>query len=122
MMTQGIGVDIIQVGRVEAAIRRRPSILARCFTSVEREECQRRWRPAEHFAARFAAKEAVAKALGRSLSWHEVELTRREAQKPEVRLTGRALQVAAGRQVVVSMSHTCEHAVAVAVVFGGPAP
>lgn len=70
----------------------------------------------EHLAARFAAKEAVAKALGRSFSWHEVEMVNNSEGKPEVTLYERAKAAANGACVHVSVSHTREHACAVAVV------
>ena len=63
-MAAGIGVDMLEIARMERVIERRPSFLKRVFTKEERAYCGRRARPAEHYAARFAAREAVLKALG----------------------------------------------------------
>jgi holo-[acyl-carrier protein] synthase len=102
---------------MEAALQRRPALAERCFSEGERAYCRARRDSAQHFAVRFAAKEAVAKALGRSLSWREVEVVRDAAGRPGVALRGRALALAAGRRVVVSLSHTREHAVACALAL-----
>ena len=113
----GIGIDIVEIARMEAALRRRPALAGRCFSQAERDYCSARSRSAQHFAARFAAKEAVAKALGRSLSWREVEVVRDAAGRPGVTLRGRALALAAGRRVVVSLSHSQAYAVACALAL-----
>ena len=64
MALAGIGVDMLEISRMERVVRRRPSFLRRVFTDDERAYCERCARPAEHYAARFAAREAVLKALG----------------------------------------------------------
>ena len=64
MALAGIGVDMLEISRMERVMRRRPSFLRRVFTDDERAYCERCARPAEHYAARFAAREAVLKALG----------------------------------------------------------
>lgn len=63
-MAAGIGVDMLEIARMERVIQRRPSFLKRVFTDEERAYCNSFARPAEHYAARFAAREAVLKALG----------------------------------------------------------
>lgn len=117
-----VGVDLIEIGRVRRAIERYPSFTARCFTETERVYCDSRPNPAQHYAARFAAKEAVGKALGygvaRNFAWREVEIAGRP--KPSVRLSGRVAERAASLGVAgvdLSMTHSRELAAAVAVTF-----
>jgi holo-[acyl-carrier protein] synthase len=116
-----VGIDLIEISRVRRTLERYPSFRERCFTDAERAYCDSRPNPAQHYAARFAGKEAVGKALGfgvaRAFAWREVELSGRP--KPGVRLSGRvrawAEQVGAGA-IDLSMSHSRELATAVAVV------
>jgi holo-[acyl-carrier protein] synthase len=115
-----IGVDLIEIARVRRALERYPSFRERCFTEEERLYCDSRPNPAQHYAARFAGKEAVGKALGfgvaRAFAWHDVEIAGRP--KPDVRLSGRmagwAERVGAGR-LDLSMTHSRELAAAVCV-------
>ena len=134
---------MVEISRFEAALRRRPRLQQRCFSPGEREYCNRQRRPGQHFAARFAAKEAVAKALAAPVRWREIEVTRhggattssgpprsrRTGQggrvgrsraessggAPGVRLSGRTAELAAGRAVLISISHSGDLAVAAAV-------
>jgi holo-[acyl-carrier protein] synthase len=116
-----VGVDMIEIGRVRAALDRYSGFRDRCFTEAERAYCDARPNPAQHYAARFAAKEAVGKALGlgvaRLFAWREIEIAGRP--KPSVRLSGRverwAKRVDAG-PIDLSMSHSRELASAVCVV------
>ena len=116
-----VGVDLIEIERVRRVLDRHPSFRARCFTESEREYCDSRPNPAQHYAARFAGKEAVGKALGfgvaRAFAWTEVEISGRP--KPGVRLSGRvrawAEKVGAGA-IDLSMTHSRELAAAIAVV------
>lgn len=115
-----VGVDLIEIGRVRRALER-PGFRDRCFTATERAYCDSRANPAQHYAARFAAKEAVGKALGfgiaRAWAWREVEIAGRP--KPGVTLAGRvrawAEEQGAGR-IDLSMTHSRELAAAVAVL------
>ena len=111
-----IGIDIIDNERFERALARRPRLAERVFTAAEREYCLSRPNPAQHFAARFAAKEAVGKALGTGvLSWREIEIV--PGGKPEVRMTGSTRNTAAAigaGAVSVSLSHCGLVSVAVA--------
>ena len=118
-----VGTDLIEIERIRRALERYPSFRERCFTSTEREYCESRPNPAQHYAARFAAKEAVGKALGfgvaRAFAWREIELVGRP--KPGVRLSGRMevwAQRVGGGAIDVSMSHSRDLATAVAVVDG----
>ena len=116
-----VGVDLIEIERVRKALERYPRFRERCFTEAEREYCDSRPNPAESYAGRFAAKEAVGKALGfgiaRAWAWRDVELVGRP--KPGVRLSGRvgdwARRTGAG-VIDVSMTHSRELAAAVCVV------
>jgi holo-[acyl-carrier protein] synthase len=114
----GVGIDLLEVDRLEQALERRPRLAERLFTDGEREYAATRARPAMHLAARFCAKEAVAKALGLTAwSFRDVEVVATGAA-PEVRLSGSAAERAAelGATVIVSLTHTATLAAAVAAV------
>lgn len=111
----GIGVDLIEIARVERALERRPKLAERMFTAAELAFAARRKRPGRHLAARFAAKEAALKALGLGgMRLHEVEVTGGGDRPPELRLSGAAATAAAraGVELHVSLSHSRELAVA----------
>jgi holo-[acyl-carrier protein] synthase len=115
-----VGVDLIEIERVRRALDRHgESFRERCFTEAEREYCESKANPAQHYAGRFAAKEAVGKAIGSGVyfTWKEIEI--RGRPKPGVVLSGRtaawAEKVGAGR-IELSMTHSRELAAAVAVV------
>lgn len=121
-MAAGIGVDMLEITRMERVIKRRPSFLKRVFTDEERAYCDSFARPAEHYAARFAAREAVLKALGTGFSQgigvKDVSVKNDESGRPLAVLTGRAKEVARERgvqEIALSLSHTQEVAVANAV-------
>src|ERR1044071_1012816 len=84
-----VGVDLIEIERIEQALERYAGFRARCFTDAEREYFDSRGNPAQHYAARFAGKEAVGKALGCGVrfTWREIEIVGRP--KPGVKLSGR---------------------------------
>jgi len=114
-----IGIDIIEIGRIRDALRRRPGLTARLFTTDERAYCDRKSDPAPHYAARFAAKEATAKALGRWLRWQDVEVKRDPSGRPSIALSGEAAQLAQisqGGRLLVSLSHSRDYAVACVVL------
>ena len=114
-----IGVDLIEIDRVRRALDRHPGFRERCFTDAERAYCDSKPNPPQHYAARFAGKEAVGKALGSGVhfTWREIEISGRP--KPGVNLSGRtkawAERVGAGR-IELSMTHSKGLAAAVAVV------
>jgi holo-[acyl-carrier protein] synthase len=116
----GLGVDITEVGRIEAAIRRHGrTFLARVFTPEEIAYCERHKNRFERYAGRFAAKEAAMKALGtgwrKGVRWLDIEVTRNAAGRPALRLTGRAKDVADGLRVtniVLTITHTDSTALA----------
>jgi holo-[acyl-carrier protein] synthase len=114
----GVGIDLLDVDRLERALGRRPRLAERLFTDAERDYAAGRARPATHLAARFCAKEAVAKALGLSAwSFRDVEVVATGAA-PEVRLSGAAARRAAelGVTAGVSLTHTATTAAAVALL------
>ena len=112
-----VGIDLLEIDRLERALERTPRLAQRLFTEAELAYAAARARPGQHLAARFCAKEAVAKALDLS-SWnfHEVEVIGTGAP-PELRLTGTAAARAAelGVRVEVSLTHSGRDAAAVAV-------
>jgi holo-[acyl-carrier protein] synthase len=110
-----IGLDLLEIDRLERALARRPGLAERLFTDAEREYASQRARPAQHLAARFCAKEAVAKALGlNGWAFRDVEVVATE-RAPSVRLTGTPAVRADGRAVSVSLTHTRTTAGAVAI-------
>jgi len=83
----GIGIDVVEVGRIRSSMEEFGEAFAkRIFTPAEREYCESQKRPALHYAARFAAKEAVAKAfgtgIGKDLGWLDMEVVRRDSGEP----------------------------------------
>ncbi len=115
-MTSGVGIDLLEIDRLERALERHPRLAERVFTDAERDYAAVRARPARHLAARFAAKEAVVKALGLSggFGLREIEIV--AGEPPTVRLSGRAAAAAAGEHIDVSLTHSREFAAAVAIV------
>ena len=114
----GVGIDLLDVGRLERALERRPRLAERLFTDAEREYAAARPRPGMHLAARFCAKEAVAKALGLTgWSFRDVEVVATDAA-PELRLSGTVAARAAelGGELAISLTHTDDVAGAVAIV------
>jgi holo-[acyl-carrier protein] synthase len=114
-MTSGVGIDLLEIDRLERALRRRPRLAERVFTEAERDYAAARARPARHLAARFAAKEAVVKALGLSDGFGLGDIEVVAGEPPTVRLQGRAAELAAGRRVEISLTHSREFAAAVAI-------
>ncbi|MEK6232813.1 MAG: holo-ACP synthase [Luteolibacter sp.] len=129
MIIYGIGIDVVEVERIEAAIARQgDAFLGRLFTGREREYCGRQMRPALHYAARFAAKEAVSKAFGTGIGgqagWLEMEVERAESGAPKMVFSGNAAEFLVREgiaEVQVSLSHAKEYAAANAVALRHPA-
>ncbi len=119
-----MGVDAVDVERFRRSLERTPGLADRLFSDAERAYAARRADPAERLAVRFAAKEAVMKALGVGLGafgFHDVEVVRAESGAPSLALRGAAAELAAARGVrawPVSLSHTPATAIAVVVAAG----
>jgi holo-[acyl-carrier protein] synthase len=114
----GVGIDLLEIERLERALERRPRLAERVFTDAERAYAASRARPGLHLAARFCAKEAVAKALGMSAwSWRDVEVVSTDAA-PQLRLSGSIAARAdeLGVRASVSLTHTDTTAGAIALV------
>ena len=122
-----VGIDVAEVPRFRTVLARRPRLADRVFTEAERTYARRKRDPAERFAARFAAKEAVMKALGVGVGafpFRDVEVTRQRSGAPGIALHGKAAELARQRGVVdwrISITHS-ELIAAVVVVGLGPAP
>jgi len=119
----GLGVDIVEIDRMAEALRRHPRIKERIFSETERKYCDRRSRPEVHYALRFAAKEAVLKALGTGFAgmrFRDVEVVREGSGRPVPVLHGKARERAAELGIVemhlsLSFTHTTAVASAVAI-------
>jgi holo-[acyl-carrier protein] synthase len=122
-MVLGLGTDLIETRRVHESIERfGERFLQRIFTTGEIAYCSRKKNSAESFAARFAAKEAGAKALGTGIShgvnWKEFEVKREPSGRPTLHLSGRAAELAGAmgvRRLQLSLTHSRELAMAVVV-------
>lgn len=118
----GLGVDVVDIARMERIMKRSPAFIERVFSETERAYCTKNALASAHFAARFAAKEAVVKALGTGFSdgivVRDVEIVHTAHGRPVVALHGRAKEIADERhicEIPVSLSFTHSHAVACAV-------
>lgn len=126
MRIHGIGTDLVEVERIAASVEKLgAAFLERVFTATERDYCLGHARPAVHLAARFAAKEAVAKAFGTGIGRHagltDIEIVNGPEGAPAVRLHGAAAAFAAANgidRVLVSLTHTQTCAAANAVAVG----
>jgi holo-[acyl-carrier protein] synthase len=126
-MIIGSGIDLAEIGRIGQSIDRYGArFLDRIYTSGEQAYCLRKRNSAESFAARFAAKEAGAKALGTGIShgvsWLEIEVVREPSGRPTIAFHGRAAQIAArigAARAALSITHTTELAMASVVLEDG---
>ncbi len=122
-MITGLGVDIVEIDRMRKALERHPGMKERLFSADERAYCEKRSRPEVHYALRFAAKEAVLKALGTGFAgmrFTDVEVTRENSGRPVPRLSGKAAERAEELGIVemhLSLSFTPTTAVASAVAI-----
>ena len=113
-MITGLGVDIVEIDRMKATLERRPAMKERLFSDAERAYCDKRNKPEIHYAMRFAAKEAVLKALGtgfKGMRFKDVEVMRDETGKPVPHLKGRAAEVAEVSGDSESAIAACEEAI-----------
>jgi len=114
-VSTGVGIDLLEIERLERALERRPRLAERIFTEGERSYAAERARPARHLAARFAAKEAVVKALGLSGGFGLREIEVLAGEPPRVRLSGTAAAAAGEREIEISLTHSRDYAAAVAI-------
>ena len=127
-MDMGIGVDVVDVGHVERIFAANPAGAAQVFTAREQAYCAGRKRHSEHLAARFAAKEAVLKAIGTGLGprmrWTDVEIVNDVFGRPRVVLGGQIAAAAARKglgDIAISMTHSVGMAQAIAIACPGAA-
>lgn len=120
----GLGVDIVEISRMREIIARTPAFIEKTFSPMEIEYCRGKANPETHFATRFAAKEAVVKALGTGFDdgiWtRDIEVRRTSKGRPYVVLTGRAREVARERgvrEIPISLSYTHSEAIACAMAI-----
>jgi holo-[acyl-carrier protein] synthase len=126
-MIVGSGIDLAEIGRIQRSMDRHGSrFLDRVYTAAEQAYCLSKRNSAESFAARFAAKEAGAKALGTGISygvsWLEIEVVRESSGRPTLQFHGRAAQIAAGlgaARAALSITHTGALAMASVVLEDG---
>lgn len=118
-MIVGVGVDLVDVARFSRAVDRTPRLLERLFAESERD------RPLRSLAARFAAKEALIKAVGHSsgFRWHDMRVVSDEERNPGFEVSGgvaEALAAIGASRVHLSLSHDGGHAMAFVVAEGDP--
>jgi len=123
----GIGIDVVEVGRIASAIQRHGApFLVKLFTPAERAYCAAQKKPELHYAARFAAKEAVSKALGTGIgsqaAWLDLEIIRDPSGAPKLSLQGAAQDFARHHgitEIQISLTHAREYAAANAIAIVG---
>ena len=116
----GIGVDLVEIARIEQALKRQPGLAERLFQPDELAYARSHGRPGQHLAARFAAKEAAVKALGAgSIAFREIEVV--AGEPPTIRLHGKAEAAAQRRGIRLGVSLTHSRDLAAAVVRADPA-
>jgi holo-[acyl-carrier protein] synthase len=122
-LTDGIGIDLIEIERLELALERRPGLAGRIFRAGELAYAGSRRRPGPHLAARFAAKEAALKALGiGGLGLREIEVEGGDREPPRLQLHGRAAEEAERRGLTLAVSLTHSRGMAGAVVIARSDP
>lgn len=120
-MVKGVGVDITEVARMRKSIEDYgESFTGKIFTGEEVKYCSEKPNPYQHYAARFAAKEAFSKATGTGwnsdFSWQEVEVVNEPSGKPVLRLNGASLENFGTKRIFLSLSHSGDYVVAVVVI------
>jgi holo-[acyl-carrier protein] synthase len=121
----GIGIDVVEVDRIAAIIERHGELfLEKLFTVAERSYCAAQKKPALHYAARFAAKEAVSKSLGTGIGgqagWLDLEITRDSLGAPKLILSGNAAAFAVEKgitEIQISLTHARDYAAANAIAI-----
>jgi holo-[acyl-carrier protein] synthase len=124
-MVKGIGVDIIEIARVRQSIESLGDrFLDKVFTSREREYCSSKQNSFQHFAARFAAKEAVSKAMSTGWAgefrWKDVEVMNDPSGQPRITLSGPLKELLVRARILVTLSHSESHVVAMVLIEEEP--
>ncbi|MGC8595660.1 MAG: holo-ACP synthase [Candidatus Kryptoniota bacterium] len=122
-MVEGIGVDIVEVSRIKQSIEKYgPAFMDKIFTEEEKSYCSSKPNPYQHYAARFAAKEAFSKATATGwnseFSWQEVQVANEESGKPFLKLSGKAAENFGKRKMFLSLSHSGDYVVAMVLLEG----
>ncbi len=120
-MVRGVGIDITEVARMQKSIEDYgESFTGKIFTQDEVKYCSEKPNPFQHYAARFAAKEAFSKATGTGwnsdFSWQEVEVMNEASGKPVLRLSGASLENFGKKRIFLSLSHSGDYVAAVVVI------
>ena len=122
-MVLGIGTDIFEVQRMKSRLEQQPSFIDGIYSIAEIEYCNQFKNKEEHFAARYAAKEAFLKAIGtgwrNGIKFNEIEILNDKLGKPEIKLTGKAKEIVKnlnGNSVHISLSHTKDLAIAFIII------
>jgi len=120
-VVEGVGIDIVEVGRIKMSIENYGLLFRdKIFTADEIKYCSDKPNPFQHYAARFAAKEAFSKATGTGwnsdFSWQEVEVMNETSGKPSLHLNGLALKYFGKKKIFLSLSHSGDYVVAVVVM------
>ena len=113
MSIKGVGIDIIEVERISRACKRNEKFLSRVFTQKEIDYCMSKKNKFQHLSARFAAKEAFFKALGKRIRWKDVEIINQSTGKPEIKIHNPDVSF---QRICVSLSHLDKYAVAIIVI------
>ena len=122
-MVIGIGIDIIEISRIKKSIDRfGDRFLDKIYTPREKTYCETKANKFQHYAARFSAKEAVAKALStgwnNEFSWQNIEVFNEPTGMPYVKLTGKLEAfLADGKELKISMSHSQDYTTCVAIIY-----
>jgi len=117
MSIKGVGIDVVEIDRVRKLISSNPKFLKRVFTDGEIAYCKKKKKRWQHFAVRFAAKEAVWKALGKGgVALKNIEVKNKKNGSPEVKIKGKDLDKR--YNVFVSLTHSSNQAVACAIING----
>ena len=122
-MVIGIGIDIIEINRIKQNVEKYgEKFLTKIYTSTEIEYCQSKASKYQHFAARFAAKEAVYKALATGwqevLSWQDIEISNESTGMPQVTMRGKLKEfLADDKNLKISISHSKNYVVSVAIIY-----
>ena len=126
MICVGIGIDITEVSRIESLVEQHEQFLTRVYTEREISYCNKKKNKYQHFAARFAAKESVLKALGvgwsQEIKWTDIEVVNEPSGKPRINSYGevkRLMEQKGVKEILISLSHTSHYAIASAQLIRG---